>query len=200
MVSVVSFFFKFEFATVWFLRTFRRKVSKRIVSDGRGLRTEHCRNLRIESVKIEFLRAQERIAPLWQTATLFSRPNENRVHSFRVAVCKRGEAWNAPKRGDEPFHEKVVRSTHEFLLRNGTINLGKCSRVLIRKKLFIWVSIDFYNLVKFICDLIISSRHVMYTQTGILRIAILYRDLCAILYWSDIILDLNIPRANDVEW
>lgn len=127
-------------------------------------------------MKIEFLRAQERIAPLWQTATLFSRPNENRVHSFRVAVCKRGEAWNAPKRCDEPFYEKVVRSTHEFLLRDGIINLGKCSRALIRKKLGFYMRtlIDFYNLMKFLRDLInISSRHVMYTQTGILRIVII---------------------------
>lgn len=107
----------------------RRKAATRIVSSGRGSRIEHCRNLRIESVKIEFLLAQERIAPFWQTATLFSRPNENRVHSFRVAVCKRGGAWNAPKRRALPREGYKVEPWIFTARLAGTINLGKCSRV-----------------------------------------------------------------------
>lgn len=117
-------------------------------------RIEHCRNLRIESVKIEFLLAQERIAPFWQTATLFSRPNENRVHSFRVAVCKRGGAWNAPKRRALPWEGYKVEPWIFTARLAGTINLEKCSRLVISRLLYVHNRLLQFSL--FLCNLIIS--------------------------------------------
>lgn len=117
---------------ILFSQAFSRKKIEKTLSKIASIdgRPTHYRNLRAKSMKIEFLRVQERICALSGKLPLYFASLEWEQRSLVYSFVSSSPYANATERetllkgATSPFTSSSPR--HEFLLRDGAINLEKC--------------------------------------------------------------------------